>query len=86
MEITFKYSHGGHDLGHIHIFFDPETNKATSASTFSGDICHFPREVTAWRPSETSGWIEADEPEKVWEHVKASGDKWKTTDKLPEGV
>lgn len=86
MEIEFKYTYNGHDLGHVYIFFDKETKKATSVSTFSGDICHFPREVTAWRPSDTSGWIDADEPEKVWEHVKANPDKWTTKDKRPEGV
>lgn len=73
MELTYKYTYGGHDMATVMVGF--VDGKVTSVYTFSGDICHFPREVSAWRPM-PNGFIDADEPQKVWEHMKSDPQKW----------
>lgn len=97
-EVLYRLHYQGHDHAHAHVNFR-EDGTVECVYCFSGDICQFPRELTAWRPTGgEGGFIDAEEPEKVWEYIRRNGHKgkkdpdpkyrmnWVTSDELPAAV
>ena len=51
IEVEYKYTYDGHDLGNAHINF--EGGQVVCIYIFPGDIVQFPRELSAWRLTES---------------------------------